>query len=89
MSPWNCIQKPAMMSHGAMPEPNCAAGTIAWRSFMAGSPLWSWSAWPTSWAMTAAAATLSRCWVVVMPAVSRAVASATWLLTRSILPRGS
>ncbi len=72
-----------------MPEPNCAAGTIAWRSFMAGSPARSWSAWPTSCAMTAAAATDRRGPLVTTPAVDRAVASATWLLTRSTLPRGS
>ena len=72
-----------------MLEPNCAAGTIAWRSFIAVSPDASWSAWPTSWAMTAAAATESRGAALVTPAVVSAEASATWVLTRSTLPRGS
>ena len=33
-----------MTSHGAMPEPNWAAGTIAWRTAIIGSFCWSWSA---------------------------------------------
>ena len=48
---------PAMISQGARPEPSCAAGTIAWRAVIHGSRSRSWRACPTSWAMTAAAAT--------------------------------
>ena len=78
-----------MTSHGAMPEPNCAAGTIACRSFIDASPDASWTACPTSWAMTAAAATESRGAELVTPEVVSAEASATWVLTRSTFPRGS
>ena len=86
-------QTPAMISHGATPDPSWTAGTIDWRATIQGSPCRSWSACPTSWAMTAAEAT-DRCAVAGCAGLGCAPlassrGSATVVLTRSTLPRGS
>ena len=49
-----------MISQGAIDEPNVAAGTITDRAASHGSRCRSCRAWPTSWAITAAAATDRR-----------------------------
>jgi len=48
---------PAMISQGARDEPRLATGTMSWRNAIWGSPDRCCAAWPTSWAMTATAAT--------------------------------
>ena len=55
--PKRFMNTPMITSHGARVEPMLATGTINWRSAMAGSRCWCWTAWPTSWAITATAAT--------------------------------